>query len=163
MGSVRSLTTTGDNDPEIVPVSYYRHYLYCDACGSFALDPWITPDTWKGIEKARRGLGIAALISLPIVVVGPWFVSGFYPPLRVLLAGLIVIVGLLVVRAVLGSRIEYVGMRCRRCNSTYRNGSPFFTDLDSNPRNLTVADVPRPLGSSPYSRGESVEDEPTTP
>jgi hypothetical protein len=163
MGSVPSLTTTGDNDPEIVPVRYNRHYLYCDACGSFELDPWITPGDWKGIEKTRRRLGMAALISLPTVAVGAWLASGLYLRWLVLLVGLTVIVGLLVVRGVLGSRIECVGMRCRQCDATYRNGSPFFTDRDANPRNLTVADVPRPLGSSPYSRGESVEDEPTKP
>lgn len=161
MGSVPSLTTTGDNDPEIVPVSYYRHYLYCDACGSFELDQWITPANWQQIETTRRRLGMAALLSLPVVAVGAWLASEVYRPLVVFLAGLVVIVGLLVVRAVLGSKIESMGMRCRRCDSTYRYGSPFFTDLDANPRNLTVADVPRPLGSSPYSRGASVEDEPT--
>jgi len=160
MGSVPDLTTTGDNDPEIFPVRYYRHYLYCDACGSFDLGPWMTPGNWESIEKTRRRLGTAALISLPMVAVGAWSASEFYPPLLVLLAGLIVIIGLLVVRVVLGSRIESAGMRCRQCDSTYRNGSPFFTDLDANPRSLTVADVPRPLGSSPYTRGESVEDEP---
>lgn len=160
MGSVPVLTTSGDNDLEIVPGRYYRHYLYCDACGSFELDPWITPGNWKSIEKTRRLLGMAALISLPMVAVGAWFASEFYPPLLVLLAGLIVIVGLLVVREVLGSRIEAAGMRCRQCDSAYGNGSPFFTDRDANPRHLTVADVPRPLGSSPYTRGESVEDEP---
>ena len=163
MGSVTDLTTTGDNDPEIFPVRYYRHYLYCDACGSFELDSWITPGNWKWIETTRRRLGIAALIALPLAVVGAGLASAPFPPGLVLLAGLIVIVGLLVVRGVLGSRIEYVGMRCRQCDATYRNGSPFFTDLDANPRNLTVADVPRPLGSSPYSRGKSVEDEPTQP
>lgn len=163
MGSVPVLTTTGDNDPEIFPCSYYRHYLYCDTCGSFELDPWITPGNWKSIEKTRRLLGMAALISLPVVAVGAWFVSEFYSPLRVLLAGLIVIVGLLVVREVQGSRIKSVGMRCRQCDSTYNYGSPFFTDGDANPRYLTVADVPRPLGSSPYTRGESVEDESPKP
>lgn len=29
--------------------------------------------------------------------------------------------------------------------------APFFSDLDANPRHLTVADVPRPLGVSSYS------------
>ena len=38
MGSIAVLTTSGDNDPEIHPVQSYRHYLYCDACGSFDLD-----------------------------------------------------------------------------------------------------------------------------
>jgi hypothetical protein len=91
MGSVPDLYTTGDNDPEIEPVQYYRHYLYCDACGSFALD----------------------------------YVSN--------------------------------GLRCRDCASTYAYGTPFFTRLDANPRQLTVSDVPRPLGSSPYVRGAFVE------
>ena len=152
MGSVPILTNTGDNDPEIVPVRYYRHYLYCDACGSFELDSWMTPAHWKSIEKTQRRLGLAALVLAPLVAVGAWFA------LPVLLGGLVVIVGLLVVRQVLGARIELAGMRCRRCESTYAHGSPFFTDKDANPRHLAVADVPRPLGSSPYTRGKSVED-----
>ena len=94
---------------------------------------------------------MAALVLAPLVAVGALFA------LPVLLGGLVVIVGLLVVRQVLGARIELAGMRCRRCESTYANGSPFFTDEDANPRHLTVADVPRPLGSSPYTRGKSVE------
>ncbi len=93
MGSVAHLYTTGDNDPEIEPVQYYRHYLYCDACGSFDLD----------------------------------YVAA--------------------------------GLRCRRCESTYAYGTPFFTAFDANPRHLTVADVPRPLGSSPFVRGEFVDGE----
>ncbi len=110
MGSVPDLYTTGDNDPEIFPVQYYRHYLYCDACGSFELDSWMAPD------------------------------KGF-----------------------LGSKIELVGMRCKQCDATYAHGTPFFTDLDANPRHLTVADVPRPLGVSPFSRGKSVDYEPPDP
>ena len=159
MGSVPILTTTGDNDPEIFPVRYYRHYLYCDVCGSFELDPWMSPDNWKSLETTRRRLGRAALLVLPIVAVG----ALLYPPWPVLLVGAIVIGGLLVTRQALDSTIESVGMRCRRCPSTYRNGSSFFTDLDSNPLNLTLADVPRPLGASPYTRGASVEDEPQQP
>lgn len=37
MGCVTDITTTGDNDEPIFPESYYRHYLYCDQCGSFDL------------------------------------------------------------------------------------------------------------------------------
>ena len=40
--------------------------------------------------------------------------------------------------------------------ATYAYGTPFFTSLDSNPRHLTIADVPRPLGSSLFLRGDSV-------
>jgi len=157
MGSVPDVYTTGDNDPEIEPVQYYRHYLYCDACGSFELDSWIVPDNHGILEKTRQRLAMAAFLLSPVVVVSGWLALG--PPSSVLLAGVIVIVGLLVARGILGSKIKIVGMRCRRCGSTYAHGTPFFTDLDANPRDLTVADVPRPLGRSPFLVGESVKGE----
>jgi hypothetical protein len=221
MGSVPDLYTTGDNDPEIEPVQYYRHYLYCDACGSFELDSWMAPDNSESLEKARQRLGMTAFILSPVVVVSGWLVLGLipsptflvslavalvlglllrglvvgkqraatiwrvakgallvvpavvvaerlgtilFPPSLVLLAAVIVIVGLLVARGILGSKIEHVGVRCRRCGGTYAHGSPFFTDLDANPRDLTVADVPRPLGSSRFLVGRSVAGElPTRP
>lgn len=228
MGSVPHLYTTGDNDPEIEPVQYYRHYLYCDACGSFDLAAWMAPEDQVGLERTRSRLAMAALLSLPAVLVSAWLALGLYPsptllvilaaavvfaplfrravltlllrgtgaqlgeagvandwrfvkaallwlplvalvqwaasavwpPSWVLVAALVVVVGLLVARGVLGSKTECVGMRCRQCGSTYAHGAPFFTDLAANPRHLTVADVPRPLGSSPFSRGESVAQEP---
>jgi hypothetical protein len=165
MGSVPVLTATGDNDPELFPVRYYRHYAYCDACGSFELDPWRVPENAAQIERTRKRLGRAALISVLIAVAAAGLARGFYPSMAVLvlLAGLTVIAGLLIVRGVLGSKIEYLGSRCRRCGSTYAHGTPFFTDLDANPRQLTIADVPRPLGSSLFWRGKSVEAEPPKP
>ena len=48
---------------------------------------------------------------------------------------------------------EVVGLRCRYCGAVYAHGTPFFKDLGANPRNFTLADVPRPLGSSFYERG----------
>ncbi len=216
MGSVPDLYTTGDNDPEIYPVQYYRHYLYCDACGSFELDPWMVPDNIGSLEKMRQRLAMAALLLSPAVVVSGWLALGLipsptflvglavvmvlglllrgwvvgkqsaariwrvskaallvlpavigaewlgsvlYPSWLVLLAGVIVIVGLLVARGILGSKIESVGVRCRRCGGTYAHGTPFFTDLDANPRDLTVADVPRPLGRSLFLVGKSVKGE----
>lgn len=40
MGCVTDIITTGDNDEPIFPVSRYRHYYYCDQCGSFELRPY---------------------------------------------------------------------------------------------------------------------------
>ncbi len=40
MGSVTDLTVSGDNDEPIFPIEYYRHYMYCDVCGSFELKHW---------------------------------------------------------------------------------------------------------------------------
>lgn len=116
MGSVRDLYTTGDNDPEIHPRSYYRHYLYCDGCGSFELEPWV--------QTENRAEGLLA-----------W-------------------------RSALGSKIETLGLRCRRCQATYAYGTPFFTDLDANPLGLTVDEVPRPKGVTPFEIGADV---PTSP
>jgi hypothetical protein len=211
MGSVRDLYTTGDNDPEIEPVQYYRHYLYCDACGSFGLEPWTTGD--PALKRVRKGLGLAALVASPLVAVSLWSVLGFVlspavllwvaagmiiaPVLRgwvspesaakrwhfvgwslvaiaalslasvvvpdllsprlVFLAETLLIIGFLSTRALVKSKVEYLGRRCRQCAATYAYGTPFFTDLDANPRHLTVADVPRPLGSSPFERGKSVD------
>ncbi len=104
MGSVPDLYTSGDNDPEIYPTQYYRHYLYCDACGSFELDSWTASDNH-----------------------------------------------------------EVLGLRCRRCDATYAHGTSFFTDLDANPREQVIDDVPRPLGVSPFVVGKSVDGEPPDP
>lgn len=209
MGSVRDLYTTGDNDPEIVPEQYYRHYLYCDACGSFGLDPWTAGGDLEKVERKRHRLAMAALIASPLVVVSLWSVLGLVlspavllwlaagmiiapvlrgwvskesaakrwrfvkwslfaipvllladglvkdvlPPWMMLAGGLLLIAGLLVARELVGSNRGYLGLRCRQCEATYAYGTPFFTDLDANPRHLTVGDVPRPLGSSPFERG----------
>lgn len=212
MGSVRDLYTTGDNDPEIEPRQYYRHYLYCDACGSFALDPWTAPGEVERVERKRHRLAMAALVASPLVVVSlgsvlglvlspavlvalaagmviapalhglvskesaakRWrFVGGsllaipmllladalvgdLLPPWLTLVGGALLIAGLLAARGLVDSSGVYLGLRCRRCEATYGYGTPFFSDLDANPRHLSVADVPRPLGSSPFQRGESV-------
>lgn len=228
MGSVPHLYTTGDNDPEIYPSQHYRHYLYCDACGSFELDSWIEPENHEALETARRRLAMAAFCGSPWVVISAWrtlgfepsltflaalfagiclllviwrfmgkvgwvlgryvpsiwplpkwaffmllivvvvewlvgFAARFVPPWVLLLAGVIFTAGLLVAREILGSKIELAGMKCRQCGATYAYGTAFFTDLDANPRGLAVADVPRPLGVSPFEVGMSVDSEPPDP
>lgn len=211
MGSVRDLYTTGDNDPEIEPQQYYRHYLYCDGCGSFELDPWTEQGAMERIERRRHRLAMAALVASPLVVVSLWSLLGFVLSPAVLLAlsagmiiapvlrgwvskegaakrwrfvkwallaipmllladglvndilppgvmlggGLLLVIGLLVTRELVSSSLDARGLRCRRCDATYTYGTPFFSDLDANPRQRTVADVPRPLGSSPFQRGAS--------
>ena len=212
MGSVRDLYTTGDNDPEIEPEQYYRHYLYCDACGSFGLGPWTVHGALEKSERKRHRLAMAALFVSPLVLMSLWSILGFVlspmvllavaagmliaPVLRgwvtqesaakrwrfvkwvlvaipllwladelvndvlspwlMLVGGLLLIAGLLVARVLVDSNDAYLGLRCLRCEATYAYGTPFFTDLDANPRHLTVDDVPRPLGSSPFQRGASV-------
>lgn len=213
MGSVPHIYTTGDNDPEIEPVSYYRHYLYCDACGSFALEHWQKTDP-KGFERDRQLYGKAAWLALPLVVVPLWILLGFVfslesilmvaaamvisPLLRrlldrkasagrwgfvkwvvliavplvwlvgeitpailspwlVLAAGALLIGALLLARMAKETSGEFLGHRCRDCGATYAYGSAFFTNLEANPRDLKIEDVPRPLGSSLFERGKSVE------
>ena len=85
MGSVPDLYITGDNDPEIEPVSYYRHYLYCDACGSFEIESWTEGGKNAGLEKTRSGLGTLALISAGVSLVAGWSALVPYPPLWFLL------------------------------------------------------------------------------
>lgn len=77
--------------------------------------------------------------------------------------GALLIALLLVARKLVVSRLEYLGLRCQRCRATYAYGTPFFTELDANPRQLKVEDVPRPLGSSPFERGRFVLPAPPAP
>jgi hypothetical protein len=83
MGSVRSLYTTGDNDPEIEPVQLYRHYLYCDACGSFDLQSLQTPQD-EARKRKRRRLAQIAILSSMLVVVSGWRALNLVPSLPVL-------------------------------------------------------------------------------
>lgn len=213
MGSVAVLTTSGDNDPELEPVQSYRHYLYCDACGSFSLESWESADR-PAMDRKRRRLALLGLWATPLLVVPAWDAAGavfhvsflvyfaigmactlmlfawlwgtswpmaswwrfvvravpwfgaflvaewlcsLLPRWSVATAGAIVIVAALVWRAVLEDRIESLGLRCRECGATFGNHTAFFQDLDANPRGLSVSDVPRPLGSSPFRHGRMVE------
>ena len=75
MGSVAVLTTSGDNDPELEPVQSYRHYLYCDACGSFDLVPWEAGDRAE-MERRRHWLASVALWASPLLLVPAWEATG---------------------------------------------------------------------------------------
>jgi hypothetical protein len=166
MGSVRELYTTGDNDPEIEPVRYYRHYLYCDACGSFDLQPWQTPQD-EARERTRHTLAMVAvfcsLLVLLLAVASLWWLGTELVATRLgLLVGVIGVAGALIWRRLLDPKIERFGMRCAQCDATYPYGTPFFTDLDANPRGLVLGDVPRPLGVSPFERGAYVGPAPGT-
>ena len=216
MGNVAVLTTSGDNDAELEPVQFYRHYLYCDACGSFELDPWETRDV--RVERRHRRLGQVALWATPFVVVPAWEAAGlpgslsvlFYsavgialgfvvwmfvstetgrlaafwrvvrwglPWLVVLLlaeeacaalpdgavaaVGAMLVAGALTWRSALPPGRQSLGLLCRGCGATYGHRSAFFSDMDANPRGLTVSDVPRPLGRSQYRDGRYVGPAPT--
>ena len=215
MGSVAILTTSGDNDPPIEPVQSFRHYLYCDACGSFDLGLWESAER-ASIERHRARLASLALYASPLVVVpvwrttvpvfplswlflvamgigiqrvlkslpfkalrssgwvraswrfalgaGLWFglvalaegLSQLLPAGWVALLGGLLVAGALGWRAALSARIETLGLRCRQCAATYGNGTPFFADLDANPRGLTEADVPLPLWRLQHREGRYV-------
>jgi hypothetical protein len=202
VGSVPILTTSGDNDPELEPVQSLRHYLYCDACGSFDLDPWEAVERTP-LERHRTRLMAVARYALPFVVVPAWHAAGWVPPLSVLLfvamgiafmqvlrslpfktlrkseglraqwrfvlgasrwwvllvlaeglsrllpAGWVALVGVLVVagalawRAALATHADTLGVRCRQCAATDGFRTPFFADLDANPRR-PVVDRPEP-------------------
>lgn len=86
MGSVPHLYTTGDNDPEIEPVSYFRHYMYCDACGAFELEPWTEAKAPSGAARMRTWPGSLGLASLAVTVAAGWTALVSYPPLSLLLA-----------------------------------------------------------------------------
>jgi hypothetical protein len=215
---VPDIYTTGDNDPELEPTSYFRHYMYCDACGAFELEPWTEPqigsESHQALERRRQRLGLAAQLAAVLVLVPawlalhfvfsptlvmfvicatswaffvilrfwrrkapaqtawrwfkatlPWFAatavaeflssSNLYSPLWVVAVGGVALVVLLTWRSRLGEA-EHLGRRCAACGATYAHRSAFFSDLDANPRQLEVGDVPRPLGSSYFVVGKSV-------
>jgi hypothetical protein len=222
VGSVPILITSGDNDPELEPVQSFRHYLYCDACGSFDLAAWETVER-SPIERRRARLGALALYVCPFVfvpalhaagVVFPvavlallamgialqqalkalpfrslrtsselgafwrfalgaagWAVllalaegvSGLLPAAWVAMVGSLVVVGALVGRAALAARVKTLGLRCRQCAATYPFGSPFFSDLDANPRSFGEADLPRPLWRLEHLQGRFVGPAPAAP
>ncbi len=84
MGSVRDIYTTGDNDPEIEPVSHYRHYLYCDACGSFDLMPWASRES-EAAARTQARPEQAALIVAGFVVLAAWSAFAVFPSLSLIL------------------------------------------------------------------------------
>jgi hypothetical protein len=218
MGSVPHLYTTSDNDPEIRPVQYYRHYLYCDGCGSFDLTYWDAGDARELVpERTRRRLGAAALYSSPLIVVPAWqalefvlspsmliapiagialvlvfwafswkFIGDSDHPLSArwhffkkallwllivgavelltedlpqwpfLIVGVVLVVVLLASSQPARSKSQLLGMRCTKCGATYAYGTEFFTNLEANPKGLTLSDVPRPLGVSHFEQGKYV-------
>ncbi len=171
MGSVKSLTTTGDNDPELFPEEYYRHYMYCDDCGSFKIVPWIMPKNHLQLTKQQRwmeNLGVVSLVSVIIsaAVWGFWIISDLaLTGAFILDPDMITWLGLSLIAlyfsktrgAAVSSKIKRLGVRCERCNKEYENGSQFFTDLNDNPRDFTMADVPFPRNTTYSIRGEDVK------
>lgn len=161
MGSVADAYTTGDNDPEIEPESYHRHYLYCDGCGSFDLEYWKFAGD-AAVRAPGRWLDKVAIIVVPIMVVDAALTllgAAGWVRWMVWTAMTLFVVGRLLIE-VTSSHGRLAGMRCRQCMATYAYGSAFFTDLDANPRQLKVGDVPRPLGRSPFLRGKSLPENP---
>lgn len=80
MGSVPILTPSGDNDPQIEPVQTFRHYHYCDACGSFDLESWESVAR-APLERSRARLAALALYATPLVLVPAWHATGAVLPL----------------------------------------------------------------------------------
>jgi hypothetical protein len=114
MGSVPHLYTTGDNDPEIEPVQYYRHYLYCDQCGSFDMTYWTAADA-PVPEATRKKLAAAALYVSPLIVVPAWRMLGFVLSPSMLIAPIVGIAAVLVFWAFswkfIGSSVSPLGAR----------------------------------------------------
>ncbi len=75
MGNVAVLTTSGDNDRELEPVQSYRHYLYCDSCASFDLEPWETADGSE-VDRKRRRPALLGLWATPLLLVPAWEAMG---------------------------------------------------------------------------------------
>ena len=106
---------------------------------------------WHFFKKALLWLLIVGAVEL---------LSEDLPQWPVFILGGILVSALLAWRGHLGSKIQSLGMRCKECDATYAHGSDFFTDLDANPRNLPISEVPRPLGVSHFETGEYVGEAP---
>ncbi|MCB9081666.1 MAG: hypothetical protein H6555_08150 [Lewinellaceae bacterium] len=171
MGSVTNLTTTGDSDPEIFPETYYRHYMYCDRCGSFDIKPWIEPENHVQLAKQQRraenGM-TAAFVSLVLAgavvlfsILSTLFLAGAFILPEYEITWLVLSAILYYIfrsrAAVVEAKIQRLGVRCGSCQATYKNGSTFFTDLTLNPKNYAMEDVPLPLNATFWIRGETVE------
>ncbi|MCF8243830.1 MAG: hypothetical protein K9J37_02060 [Saprospiraceae bacterium] len=168
MGSVKSLTTTGDNDPELFPEEYYRHYMYCDDCGSFKIEPWIIPENHPQLTKLQGwivNLGAVSLVSVIIsaVALAFWIISDLVLTGAFIFGSdMIIWLGLSLIALYLtktlgsavSSKIKHFGVRCGKCKKEYKNGSYFFTKLDYNPKHFTMADVPLPRNTTYWIREE---------
>jgi len=171
MGSVADLTRTGDNDPEIYPVEYYRHYMYCDKCGSFKLEAWIEPENHPQLARTQSWIGKASTLTLYATVFAaitgviwgtPDLLSGsvldFVATILLLAVPLLFLsLGLMKLEDFVGSKIKDRGVRCGACSEDYKNGSHFFIALEKNPKNYTMEDVPLPRNSTYWIRGKTVE------
>ena len=144
MGTATETRISGDNDAPIHPVRYIMYHLYCDSCGSFALDYWMEPDNHAQLqEMAQRLRRIAwwAAAATVVSVIGAVFGLIFF-----LIPALIVLAGAWIGAALLERRIVTRGARCRDCGATYAYDSGFFSDYERNPRSYTAADIPPPAG-----------------
>ena len=154
MASVTHINTTGDNDPEIFPVRYVNHYLYCDNCGSFELQYDFAPNNHAELAARRdRSNRVArlALIACLVLLLPSLFLLGI--PVIVSFA-VFLIAKVNAVR--LDSRIDITGLVCKQCGTQYAHGSDFFTNLESNPRSYTMDDVPRPEHLVKQVRGSTL-------
>ena len=157
MGSVRILTTIGDNDPELEAVDYYRHYFYCDHCGSFKIEPWMEPKKHLQLMKTQIIAGsisaiglISTTLSLAFLVIS--LILGYIStglltydqPLSFTWFGLslFVVVATAAIDAFLKKKIKFRGVHCGDCSQEYESNSSFLTDYETNPRNHTQKDIP---------------------
>lgn len=167
MGSVKVLTTTGDNDPEIFPVDYYRYYMYCDNCGSFQLRSWIESDFDSPIARRQQWINKISKISLISAIASAVFgiiclISNLIFMGKIALDWWVLVwFGISVIIFLIFTSLdsfddliqtEVVG--CGACGQEYERGSAFFADLEQNPRNFSMKDVPLPLNKTYWIRGK---------
>lgn len=158
MGFAARLTTTGDNDPEISPIQYYRHYAYCDACASFRLKRWTEPADHVRLEWLSRRLRSSAWLGLVAIVVLP-FAPGLWPLV------LLLVVVPWALSATIGRRIREPGLLCADCGATYEWRSAFFANRKANPRSIEAGAIPPDIWSDSdgishsayWERGNSVD------
>ncbi len=158
MGSVKELNYTGDNDPEIYPQQYYRHYLYCDNCGSFKISSWIEPKNHASYTKIAEKLDSVISVMAYILLYGAIIII-FFGLIGFIFSGsldigyilllLIIIVGLPLfilfsIQNYFASKVKDFGVKCDKCGEKYENGSEFLTNLESNPKGFNESSLPKP-------------------
>jgi len=155
MGSVKTVHTTGDNDPEIFPKDYHAYYLYCDKCGSFEIKQWIEPPNHMELIRLEKRLGqlatvslVATLISIVLAIFGLYIFLGIT---------LLALTGWYVGASLVGAKIRYLGVYCAKCQTRYENNSRFMVNFKENPLGLTMSDLPLPLYLNYQIRGNYLQ------
>ncbi|MCP9767894.1 hypothetical protein EGI22_08215 [Lacihabitans sp. LS3-19] len=171
MGNVKHLTATGDNDADIYPRKYFRHYMYCDRCGSFDLKLWVEPENHETLAKRREKFDRIAgfcfwafvfFIAITVIWALLYYLmsNGIEFQILTIFIAVFFLTGFVIFFSLAkrnGDKIKYLGVECAQCTEKYKYGSIFFDALDRNLFKYTIKDVPLPLSRNYWIEGGIVE------